>query len=361
MQVGWEESIMKGYLVLEDGKVFTGKFLNGMETMGEVVFNTSMTGYQEILTDPSYYGQIVVMTYPLIGNYGVNTSFSQSKYPQVKGFIVKSISDIDSNCRSQDNLQHFLRTYNIPLLYDMDTRHLVKVIRERGVMRGILTDNINNTDEIVKKLKGYSVTGAVTSVTSKEVYKTGSGKYRISLIDYGYKYDILKSLLDRDCTVTIFPSYASSGKIMASKPHGILLSNGPGDPKENKGSINEIKKLKGKVPIFGICLGHQLMAIACGGDTEKLKYGHRGANHPVKDVLKNKCYMTSQNHGYTVDARNLNDDMEVTHINLNDNTIEGIKYKSHPSFTVQFHPEAHCGPQDTAYLFDEFIKLIRRN
>lgn len=352
---------MKGYLVLEDGKVFTGQLLNGNETIGEVVFNTSMTGYQEILTDPSYYGQIVTMTYPLIGNYGINKGFNQSERPQVKGFIAKSISDIDSNCESEDNLQHYLKMHKIPLLYDIDTRNLVKMIREKGVMRGAVTGSIDNIESIISSIQGYSIKGAVDSVTSKGVYTVGSGKYKIGLIDYGFKYNILESLLDRDCSVTVFPSYTPAEEILSSNLHGILLSNGPGDPKENVKSIYELRKLKGKVPIFGICLGHQLMAIACDADTVKLKYGHRGANHPVKDIKKNKCYMTSQNHGYSVDSASLKNDMEVTHINLNDDTIEGIRYASHPTFTVQFHPEAHCGPQDTGYLFDEFINLVGRN
>ena len=352
---------MKGYLILEDGKVLTGELLNNKDTIGEVVFNTSMTGYQEILTDPSYYGQIVVMTYPLIGNYGVNSEFNQSKYPCVKGLVVKHLSDIDSNCKSQGTLKHFLDTNGIPLLYDIDTRHLVKLIRENGTMRGIITSNPENLSEKLSKLQNYSISNAVMNVTSKKSYKVGSGKYNIGLVDYGFKYNILKSLLERDCSVTVFPSYTTAEEIIAINPDGLLLSNGPGDPKENKDSIKELGKLKGKIPIFGICLGHQLMALACQADTKKLKYGHRGSNHPVKEIATNKCYMTSQNHGYSVDIGSINSDMEVTHVNLNDNTIEGINYKSHPTFTVQFHPEAHCGPHDTTYLFDRFLNTVRGN
>lgn len=352
---------MKGYLVLEDGKVFSGELLNGIETIGEVVFNTSMTGYQEILTDPSYYGQIVTMTYPLIGNYGVNLDFSQSKKPKVKGLVVKSLSDIDSNCESEDTLQHYLKINKVPVLSDVDTRYIVKLIREKGVLRGAITSKIEDIIGLKEKLENYSIKDAVANVTSKNTYNVGNGKYHIGLIDYGFKYHILKNLIERDCAVTVYPAGTTAEEILSSKLHGLLLSNGPGDPKENSESINEIRKIKGNLPIFGICLGHQLMAIACDADTVKLKYGHRGANHPVKDLFKNKCYMTSQNHGYSVDANSINDDMEVTHINLNDSTIEGIRYKSHPTFTVQFHPEAHCGPQDTAYLFNEFIEMVRRS
>jgi len=352
---------MKGYLVLEDGNIFTGELFNGTETIGEVVFNTSMTGYQEILTDPSYYGQIVTMTYPLIGNYGVNFDFSQSKKPKVKGLIVKSLSDIDSNCESEDTLQHYLKINKVPVLCNVDTRYIVKLIREKGVMRGAITNRIEDIISLKEKVEQYSVKDAVANVTTSNIYSIGNGKYRIGLIDYGFKYHILKSLLERNCTVTVFPAHSTTEEILSSNLHGLLLSNGPGDPKENKASINVIKRIKGKLPIFGICLGHQLMAIACGADTVKLKYGHRGANHPVKDLFKNKCYMTSQNHGYSVDTNSINGDMEVTHINLNDSTIEGIRYKSHPTFTVQFHPEAHCGPQDTSYLFNEFIEMVRRN
>lgn len=352
---------MDGYLVLEDGIIIPGKLVNFRKSMGEMVFNTSMTGYQEILTDPSYYGQIVILTYPLIGNYGVNKSFSQSSRVFASGLIVKSISDLDSNCESQDTLPHFLKMNNIPLLYDIDTRYLVKLLRERGAMKGMITDSIGDIRSICQRLGKYSINSAVADVTSKEVYKVGSGKYNIGMIDYGFKYHILKSLLERDCTVTVFPAHTVADEILSSKPDGILLSNGPGDPRDNFKSIETIKKLKGSVPIFGICLGHQLMALACGAETSKLMYGHRGANHPVRDVLKNRCYITSQNHGYAVDGETLGSDMEISHINLNDGTVEGIRYASHPTFTVQFHPEAHCGPQDTAYLFDDFIDAVRRN
>lgn len=349
---------MKGYLVLEDGNILEGELLYDLNTVGEVVFNTSMTGYQEILTDPSYYGQIVTLTYPLIGNYGINKEFNQSIKSHVKGFIVKNISDIDSNCKSEDTLQHFLKANNIPLLYDIDTRYLVTLIRERGVMRGAIVKDLDNVDNIKSKIFNYSIKDAVSNVTSNSIYKVSNGKYKIGLIDYGFKNNILKSLIDRDCTVTVFPASTKAEDILSEKIDGILLSNGPGDPADNIYNINEIKKLIGKKPIFGICLGHQLMALACGAKTTKLKYGHRGANHPVKDYINNKCYMTSQNHGYTVDINSISCDMDITHMNLNDNTVEGIKYKSHPTYTVQFHPEAHCGPQDAAYLFDDFLNTV---
>ncbi|KPU42328.1 carbamoyl-phosphate synthase small chain [Oxobacter pfennigii] len=349
---------MKGYLLLEDGNIFEGKLLNDFDTIGEVVFNTSMTGYQEVLTDPSYYGQIVVMTYPQIGNYGLNSEFSQSEKPHVKGFVVRHISDIESNCKSEDSLKNFLNESNIPMIYDIDTRHVVKLIREKGVMMGAIVKNFDDIENLKEKIQNYTIVNAVESVTAKDIHTIGSGKYHVGLMDYGYKQHILKNLLDRDCKVTVFPSNTSADEILKYNLDGLMLSNGPGDPKENNFPIEQIRKLIGKFPIFGICLGHQLTAIACGADTHKLKYGHRGGNHPVKDLTKDKCFMTSQNHGYAVDSESLNDDMEVTHINLNDNTIEGIRYKNHDTFTVQFHPEAHAGPQDTAYLFDEFISKL---
>ncbi len=352
---------MKGYLLLEDGNIFEGELIGDSNAIGEVVFNTSMTGYQEVLTDPSYFGQIVVMTYPQIGNYGINEGFSQSKKPHVKGFIVRHISNIDSNCESRGNFQNYLIENNIPLLYNIDPRHLVKLIREKGVMRGAITGSIDDIKNLETSIQRYTIENAVESVTSKEIYTAGEGRYHIGLMDYGYKSHILKNLLDRECKVTVFPSNTSAEDVISHKLNGLMLSNGPGDPKENICCIREIGKLIGKLPIFGICLGHQLMAIACGADTHKLKYGHRGGNHPVKDIVKDKCYMTSQNHGYTVDMDSLSGDMEITHINLNDNTIEGIRYKSHNTFTVQFHPEAHCGPQDTGYLFDEFLSAVRGN
>lgn len=353
---------MKAFLLLEDGTVFEGNSF-GMEgdVVGEVVFNTGMTGYQEILTDPSYCGQIVCMTYPLIGNYGVNLDDVESVRPQVKGFIVRELCKTPSNWRSIESLNEYLKRNEIIGLEGIDTRELTIHLRDKGTMKGtiVTAEKLTEVEEKLNTLKQYKIDNPVLQVTTPEVkYFPGSG-YKIALVDYGLKKNIVRSLLKRNCDVSIFPATATADEILDINPDGIMLSNGPGDPKDCQFQIETIKKLVGKKPMFGICLGHQLTALANGANTEKLKYGHRGCNHPVKDIEKDMTYITSQNHGYTIIEDSLNKEiMSVSHINMNDGTIEGIKYKNAPLFTVQFHPEASPGPGDTAYLFDEFIEMI---
>ncbi|PYG89914.1 carbamoyl-phosphate synthase small subunit [Ruminiclostridium sufflavum DSM 19573] len=356
---------MKAFLLLEDGTVFEGNSF-GMEgdVVGEVVFNTGMTGYQEVLTDPSYCGQIVCMTYPLIGNYGVNLDDIESVKPQVKGFIVRELCQTPSNWRSIESLNEYLRRNEIIGLEGIDTRELTIILRDKGTMKGtiVTAEKLTEVEEKLDKLKKYTIDNPVLQVTTPEIVHTAGNGLRIALIDYGLKKNIVRSLVRRNCDVTVFPATATAEEILAVNPDGIMLSNGPGDPKDCRFQIDNIKKLIGKRPIFGICLGHQLTALANGADTEKLKYGHRGCNHPVKDVEKDMTYITSQNHGYTILEDSLDKEvMSVSHINMNDGTIEGIRYKNSPLFTVQFHPEASPGPGDTAYLFDEFIEMVKKH
>jgi len=350
-------------LLLEDGTIFNGQsFGYYADVVGEIVFNTGMTGYQEILTDPSYCGQIVTMTYPLIGNYGINDEDFESKKPYVKGFIVRSHCENPSNFRSEKTINEYLKKYKIPGIYGIDTRALTKILREKGTMRGIIVSKKDyNNKKSMKKIKSYLYNNLVEEVTTDKIEIYGKGDKNIALIDYGVKRNIIRSLVARGYKVTVFPSKATKEQILETNPCGIMLSNGPGDPKDCKVEIENLKTLLGVKPIFAICLGHQLMALANGGDTEKLKYGHRGCNHPVKDLKKDRVYITSQNHGYTVVKEALNlEKMKVTHVNMNDNTIEGVKFNNLPIFTVQFHPEASPGPQDTGYLFDEFINMIEQ-
>jgi carbamoyl-phosphate synthase small subunit len=317
-----------------------------------------MTGYQEILTDPSYYGQIVTMTYPLIGNYGINLEDMESAKPRVKALIVREQSQSPSNWRCEMNLDGYLKQNKIVALEGIDTRALTKILRNNGTMKGIITTDELTNDVIQEKLDAFSNTKAVESVTTKESYEIeGSGKH-IAVMDFGVKENILRSFKNRNCRLTVFPANTSPEEILAVNPDGIFLSNGPGDPQDLKEIIENIKELIRKKPIFGICLGHQLLALCLDGSTSKLKFGHRGCNHPVKDLQKNKVYITSQNHGYVVKEEDLPKDMIVTHINLNDGSIEGMQHKILPIFSVQFHPEACPGPKDTAYLFDKFIDMI---
>lgn len=355
---------MRALLMLENGKIFYGESFGAQgEVIGEIVFNTGMTGYQEVITDPSYYGQIVTMTYPLIGNYGINNDDSESYQPQVKGFIVRENCSHPSNWRSQKTLDEYLIKHNIIALSGIDTRALTKLLRENGTMRGIITNNVNfNKEEAVHNILQYNINNAVSHVTTNKIIHYGGVESKIAILDLGYKRNIVNSLLRRWCDVYIFPSNTNYQDILKINPDGIMLTNGPGDPQECVQEIETIKQLAGKIPMFGICLGHQLTALAFGARSTKLKYGHRGCNHPVKDLKKQKTYITSQNHGYTILADSLNNDiMEVSHINMNDNTVEGIQYKNMPLFTVQFHPEASPGPMDTAYLFDEFINMVKQN
>ncbi|EOC99593.1 carbamoyl phosphate synthase small subunit [Caldisalinibacter kiritimatiensis] len=347
---------MKGYLILENGMVFNGKAFGYIkESVGEVVFNTGMTGYQEVITDPSYYGQIVTMTYPLIGNYGINLEDMESTTPKVRGFIVKEKADYPNNWRCEMKLDAYLKQNKVVGLEGIDTRALTKVIRNHGTMRGIISLKELTKSEVQQKLQSFNNTYAVKKVTTDKVYTIeGTGKH-VAVLDFGIKQNIIRSLKKRNCKITIFPAYTSYEEILKVNPDLIFLSNGPGDPKDLKEIIDTIKNLIEKKPIAGICLGHQLLALSLGGNTEKLKFGHRGCNHPVKDLNSNRVYITSQNHGYVV--KDLPEEMIKTHINLNDSTIEGMRHKTLPIYSVQFHPEASPGPMDTGYIFDEFLDL----
>lgn len=356
---------MKAYLILEDGTVFTGTSIGSeREVISEIVFNTSMTGYLEVLTDPSYAGQAVVMTYPLIGNYGICHEDMESAKPWPDGYIVRELSRIPSNFRSEDTIQNFLKEHDIPGICGIDTRALTKILREKGTMNGMITTKeYTDFSEPIKRMKEYTVTGVVLKTTTKETYVLpGNGK-KVALLDYGAKRNIARSLNQRGCEVTVYPADTPAEKVLAGKPDGIMLSNGPGDPKENTAIIREVKKLyESDVPIFAICLGHQLMALANGMDTHKLKYGHRGGNHPVKDLETGRVYISSQNHGYVVDTDNLDPTVAVpAFVNVNDSTNEGLKYVGKNIFTVQYHPEACPGPLDSGYLFDRFLKMMEVN
>ena len=352
---------MKAFLILEDGTVFTGTSIGSTRDMiSEIVFNTSMTGYLEVLTDPSYAGQAVVMTYPLIGNYGITPDMESLKaWPD--GYIVRELSRMPSNFRCEGTIQDFLKKYDIPGIAGVDTRALTKILREKGTMNGMITTNENyDLDEVISKLKNYTVEGVVSKVTCEEKYVLeGKGK-KVALLDLGAKKNIAKSLNDRGCEVTVYPADTTADEIIASNPDGIMLSNGPGDPAECTSIIKEIKKLyETDIPIFAICLGHQLMALATGGTTYKLKYGHRGGNHPVKDLQTGRVYISSQNHGYVVDEDKIDPNVAVPAFkNVNDGTNEGLAYVGKNIFTVQFHPEACPGPQDSGYLFDRFLEMM---
>ena len=352
---------MRAFLILEDGTVFAGESIGSTrEVISEIVFNTSMTGYLEVLTDPSYAGQAVVMTYPLIGNYGI-TPDMESERPWVDGYIVRELSRIPSNFRCEGTIQDFLKEHDIPGICGIDTRALTKILRDKGTMNGMITTNEDyDLDEILSRLAAYTTGDVVSKVTcAAPKVLPGDGK-RVALLDLGAKRNIAKSLNDRGCEVTIYPADTPAETILAGNPDGIMLSNGPGDPKECTEVIKEIKKLyDSDVPIFAICLGHQLMALATGADTHKMKYGHRGGNHPVKDLSTGRVYISSQNHGYVVDVDKLDPSIATpAFVNVNDGTNEGLKYTGKNIFTVQFHPEACPGPQDSGYLFDRFIEMM---
>lgn len=355
---------MKGFLILEDGTVFAGTSIgSAREVISEIVFNTSMTGYLEVLTDPSYAGQAVVMTYPLIGNYGI-TPDMESERPWPDGYIVRELSRMPSNFRCQGTIQDFLAKHDIPGVAGIDTRALTKILREKGTMNGMITTNQDyNLEEILPRLKAYTTGDVVSKVTCQDKkVLPGKGK-RVALYDFGAKNNIAKSLNQRGCEVTIYPASTPAEVVLAEGPDGIMLSNGPGDPKECVDIIKEMKKLyDSEVPIFAICLGHQLMALAAGADTHKMKYGHRGGNHPVKDLTTGRVYISSQNHGYVVDVDKLDPAIAVpAFVNVNDGTNEGLSYTGKKIFTVQFHPEACPGPQDSSYLFDRFIEMMGGN
>lgn len=353
---------MKAYLILEDGSVYEGENVGALrEAVSEIVFNTSMTGYLEVMTDPSYAGQAVVMTYPLIGNYGICYEDMESYRPWIDGLIVRELSEVASNFRNEDSIQNFLIKNNIPCICGIDTRDLTKRLREHGTMNGFITvDSFFVVEKILQRIKEYSVKGVVKRTSTKETYSLpGKGK-RVVLIDFGAKKNIARQLQKRGCEVIVVPCDTKAKEILKLKPDGIMLSNGPGDPKENVDIIKEIKKLYDTdIPIFAICLGHQLMALATGANTYKLRYGHRGGNHPVKDLETGRTYISSQNHGYAVDESTLDKNICVpAFVNVNDGTNEGLRYINKKIFTVQYHPEACPGPRDSSYLFDKFIKMM---
>ena len=348
-------------LILEDGTELIGKSFGSVkESLGEVVFNTGMTGYQEVLSDPSYCGQIVTMTYPLIGNYGINRDDFEAVRPFIHGFVVREHCEFPSNFRSQQTLEDLLKEYDIPGIYDVDTRMLTRKIRNHGTLKGMITSSSIEVATIVEKLKQTaSPIDQVSKVSTKSVFSLPGRGPRIVLVDFGSKHGILRELSNRDCDVIVVPHNVTAKEIRRLRPDGMMLSNGPGDPKDVKEAVEMIRELLGEFPIFGICLGHQLFALACGADTAKLKFGHRGGNHPVKELETGRAYITSQNHGYAVTVESLNNtELEVTHIAINDDTVEGLKHKKYPAFSVQYHPEAAPGPYDSSYLFDRFMDMI---
>lgn len=346
---------MKAKLILENGVVFEGKAFGYLkECVGEVVFNTGMTGYQEVLTDPSYYGQIVTMTYPLIGNYGINLEDLESKEPKVRGLIVREKCQYPNNFRCELELETYLAQNKVLGLDGIDTRALTKILRNNGTMKGIIVLDNSNLEDVKDKLEAFSNRDAVSIVSTNEKYEiSGEGK-KVAIIDFGIKQNIIRNFVKRGCNVTVFPYDFKAEEVLEINPDLVFLSNGPGDPEDMGEAVNEIKKIVGKKPIVGICLGHQLLALTLGGETKKLKFGHRGCNHPVKDLINNRVHITSQNHGYYVAT--LPENMEITHVSMNDGTVEGMKHKELPIFSVQFHPEACPGPKDSEYIFDEFMK-----
>lgn len=369
----------KALLVIEDGTVFEGSgFGADGEVFGEVVFNTSMSGYQEILTDPSYNGQIVTMTYPEIGNYGVNEEDVESRKPFLKGFVVKEYWRTPSNWRSQGDLESYLANYGIVGIEGIDTRALTKLIRSKGAQKAVISTDDLDPKSLLKKVhssEGIVGIDLVTEVSCEEPYSWNEGThswrpldedgsetretFKVVAYDFGLKQNILRKLKDHGCEVTVVPSRTPPNEVLSLDPDGIFLSNGPGDPAAVSYAVESIRTLIGKKPIFGICLGHQILSLALGAETYKLKFGHRGANQPVKNLASGKVEITSQNHGFAVDGETLGKDIEITHINLNDSTIEGIKHKKYPAFSVQYHPEASPGPHDASYLFQDFVNMMK--
>ncbi|UCC41607.1 MAG: glutamine-hydrolyzing carbamoyl-phosphate synthase small subunit [Candidatus Aminicenantes bacterium] len=369
-------ALKKATLILEGGDFFIGQSIGyDGNAEGEIVFNTSMTGYQEILTDPSYKGQIVTMTYPLIGNYGCNFEDVESRQPWVEGFIIKELAVLPSNWRNKESLPDFLKRHKIVAIQGVDTRKLTKIIRAGGAQRALISttnDNIKSLQRRVKKIPSIVGLDLVKKVTTEKAYKWREGpymwpkgyltkkrfKYFVVTYDFGIKRNILRNLVSNDVDVHVVPAQTSWKDIMKMKPHGVLLSNGPGDPAPITYAIENIKNLIGKIPIFGICLGHQLLAIALGGKTYKLKFGHRGANHPVQNLETGAIEITSQNHGFAVDIDSLKGLAKLTHLNLNDMTSEGLSVKEKFLFSVQYHPESSPGPRDSRYLFQDFIQMM---
>lgn len=348
------------YICLENGDVFKGySFGADGEVIGELVFTTGMCGYIETLTDPSYYGQIVMQTFPLIGNYGIIPDDFESKKPYLSAYIVREKCDNPSNFRCGETLDKYLKDNGIVGVYGVDTREITKTIRESGVMNAIITTNPNNVD--MEKVRQYKVTDAVKSVSTDKpaLFPSEEHKYNVVLLDFGAKKNIIRELNKRGCNVAVMPYDTKAEDILKLGVDGIMLSNGPGDPAENTEIVEELKKLIGKVPIFGICLGHQLLALAMGGETTKLKYGHRGVNQPVKNLATGRTYISSQNHGYAVISESVTDKGgEISYVNANDNTCEGVDYLDKLAFSVQFHPEACSGPHDTRFIFDKFINMM---
>ncbi len=358
----------KAFLQLADGTLFEGQAV-GYEgsSVGEIVFNTGMAGYQEVLTDPSYYGQTVCMTYPMIGNYGINAADFESKKSWVSGFIMREACEYPSNWRSEQSIDTYLKAQKVIGLTGIDTRRLTRILRNSGVMNGVLYTEGHEPDEkTLQEMREYVVKDAVKTVTCTEdaVYPAvGAQKYRVALYDFGVKTNIQRELCARGCEVTIVSAYTAPETIVGGGFDGVMLSNGPGDPAENVEIVENLKLLLEKnIPIFGICLGHQLLSLAIGAKTEKLKYGHRGVNHPVKDLDADRTYITSQNHGYAVVGDSVDESIaRVRHINLNDGTVEGLEYHNRPVFTVQYHPEVCPGPMDTSYLFDLFVENMEKS